>query len=205
MARNSPARRIPSHGTDLFGSTYAIDLIGVDAKGRSARRGLGAAVAAESPERFVGFGRTLLAPVAGVVVAVHDHEVDHPAYRSVPAGLILLLGQRSRARAGAAGLAGNHLVIQMAEAGPFVLLAHLRHRSARVGLGDYVETGQPVAECGNSGNSVQPHLHLQATDSVDWDTARGLPICFRAADGNVTVPRESEIVTIASSAPDTAG
>ena len=27
MARNSPARRIPSHGTHLFGVTHAIDFI----------------------------------------------------------------------------------------------------------------------------------------------------------------------------------
>ena len=35
LARNSPARRIPSHGTHLFGVTYAIDFIGVDEHGRS--------------------------------------------------------------------------------------------------------------------------------------------------------------------------
>ena len=36
IARNSPARRIPSHGTDLLGERYAIDFIGVDERGRSA-------------------------------------------------------------------------------------------------------------------------------------------------------------------------
>ena len=196
MARNSPARRVPSHGTDLFGSTYAIDLIGVDYKGRSAPWGLGAAVATEPPDRFAGFGRTLVAPAAGTVVAVHDVEVDHAACRSVPAGLVFLLGQRSRVRAGATGVAGNHVVIRMADAGPFVLLAHLRQGSARVALGDRVEVGDPLAECGNSGNSVQPHVHVQVTDSMDWRVARGLPICFRAADGTTALPQESEIVTV---------
>ena len=37
-ARNSPARRVPSHGTDLMGTTYAIDLIPVDARGLPAPR-----------------------------------------------------------------------------------------------------------------------------------------------------------------------
>lgn len=34
MARNSPARRVPSHGTHAFGVTYAIDFVAVD-EGRS--------------------------------------------------------------------------------------------------------------------------------------------------------------------------
>lgn len=196
MARNTPARKVPSHGTNLFGSTYAIDLVGVDESGRSAAWGLRSLVATEPAERFAGFGRTLLAPIAGRVAAVHDLEVDHAAYRSVPAGLIFLLGQGRRVRAGPAGVAGNHIVIAMSERGPFVLLAHLRRGSARVQVGDHLTAGTPVGECGNSGNSVQPHVHLQVTDSMDWPVARGLPIRFRAVDGTPVLPRESEFVTV---------
>jgi len=29
LARNSPARRVPSHGTHLFATTYAMDFIAV--------------------------------------------------------------------------------------------------------------------------------------------------------------------------------
>src|SRR5664279_763707 len=36
--QNSPANRVPSHGTDAFGSSYAIDLVPVDAQERSAPR-----------------------------------------------------------------------------------------------------------------------------------------------------------------------
>jgi hypothetical protein len=196
MARNSPARRVPSHGTDLFGSTYAIDLIGVDERGRSARWGWRAAAATEPPERFAGFGRTLLSPAAGQVAAVHDTEVDHAAYRSAPAGLTFLLGQGRRARAGVLGIAGNHVVIAASGWGPFVLLAHLRQGSARVRAGDHVAAGEPVGECGNSGNSVQPHVHLQVTDSMDWPVARGVPIRFRTTSGAPALPRESEVFTV---------
>ena len=38
LARNSPARRVPSHGTDLLGERYAIDFIGVDHRRRTADR-----------------------------------------------------------------------------------------------------------------------------------------------------------------------
>jgi len=37
-AEMSPARRVPSHGIDLFGITYAIDFVGVDDRGISAPR-----------------------------------------------------------------------------------------------------------------------------------------------------------------------
>jgi hypothetical protein len=52
LARNSPARRVPSHGTDAFGVTYAIDFIAVDGRGRSGQFGSDAGdrrwIAAES-------------------------------------------------------------------------------------------------------------------------------------------------------------
>lgn len=78
LARNSPARRVPSHGTDLMGSRYAIDFIGVDARRRTAdRRDWRTLLASEPPERYVAYGRPVLAPADGVVVAAHDG-VDGP-------------------------------------------------------------------------------------------------------------------------------
>lgn len=65
LALNSPADHVPSHGTDLFATTYAIDLLPVDEAGRSAPRTLSSWLTSEPPERFVGFGRPVLSPVAG--------------------------------------------------------------------------------------------------------------------------------------------
>ena len=33
LTRNSPADRVPSHGTSLFGTTWAIDFVPVDGRG----------------------------------------------------------------------------------------------------------------------------------------------------------------------------
>lgn len=33
--------------------------------------------------------------------------------------------------------------------------------------------------CGNSGNSTQPHLHIQIMDSADPFTAQGVSMSFR--------------------------
>lgn len=182
--QNSPASRVPSHGTDAFGSSYAIDLVPVNEQGRSASRTWRGFVTAESPEIFVGFGRPILAPAAGTVVLVHDGEPDHEARRSQIALVPYMLGQSRRAQRGAPGLAGNHVVIAIGSAGPFVLLAHLQRGSVQVQPGQLVSVGVPVARCGNSGNSTEPHLHLQVSDSTHWTSARGLPFAFRRRDGS---------------------
>src|SRR5690606_3865299 len=102
------------------------------------------------------------------VVATHDGEPDHEARRSPFALVPYALTQASRARAGHHALAGNHVVIEVA-GGHVVLLAHLRRGSLRVHPGRRVSAGDVVGECGNSGNSTEPHVHVQVSDRVDWD------------------------------------
>lgn len=180
LAANSPARRIPSHGTDLMGGRYAIDFIGVDHRHRVAdRRDWRTLLATEPVERFFAYGRPVLAPADGVVVGLHDGESDHVARRSQVALVPYALGQAARLRRGAAALAGNHLIIALRHSGAFVVLAHLRAGSMRVAVGDEVMVGQHVADCGNSGNSTSPHVHLQVMDRPDAPSARGVPMAFR--------------------------
>ncbi|MCE0488428.1 M23 family metallopeptidase [Ornithinimicrobium sediminis] len=195
LTRNSPARRVPSHGTHLMGTTYAIDFIPVDEHGRSAPWTWRAAVATEAPETFVGFGAPIRAPCPGRVVIAHDGEPDPKARRSQLTLLPYMLGQARRVRGGPAAIAGNHVVIATDERGPYILLAHLQQGSVTVTVGDHVPEGTVVGACGNSGNSTQPHLHIQATDTTNWDHAKGLPIAFRTT-GAPALPAESEIVSI---------
>jgi murein DD-endopeptidase MepM/ murein hydrolase activator NlpD len=60
-----------------------------------------------------------------------------------------------------------------------VVMAHLRAGSLQVAVGDTVTAGQHIADCGNSGNSTQPHVHIQVMDRPDASQARGLPMAFR--------------------------
>jgi hypothetical protein len=196
LVQNSPDRRVPSHGTDLFGTTYAIDFVPVDELGRSAPRGWRSLLSVEPPEIFVGFGRPVLAPGGGTVVAVHDGEPDHEARRSQPALLGYALTQAGRVRRGPTAIAGNHVVIALSPTGPFVLLAHLRNGTVSVRPGDAVSAGDAVGTCGNSGNSTEPHVHVQVTDTTEWATVRGLPIVFRAPTGRVWLPGEGEVVDV---------
>ncbi|MFC7242065.1 M23 family metallopeptidase [Catellatospora aurea] len=180
LARNSPARRVPSHGTDLLGSRYAIDFVGVDERGRSAgHRDWRTLLATEPPDRYFGFGRPILAPTDGVVVAAHDGEPDHAGRRSQLALVPYMLGQAGRLRRGATAIAGNHVVIELRDSGMFVALVHLRAGSLRVSTGTSVAAGERLADCGNSGNSTQPHVHLQVMDNADLSVARGVPMTFR--------------------------
>ena len=73
--------------------------------------------------------------------------------------------------------------------GVFVALCHLQRGTVSVAVGEQVEVGQELARCGNSGNSTEPHLHLQAIDRLDVATASA--VTFTLAGG---LPRNGEIV-----------
>ncbi|MFE5212661.1 M23 family metallopeptidase [Streptomyces sp. NPDC056600] len=177
---NSPARRVPSHGTDLFGSRYAIDFTGVDDRHRTAHHlGWRALLATERPESFHSFGRPILAPAASTVVMTHDGEPDHEARRSQPALIAYAVRQAGRVRQGIPAVAGNHVVIALPERGLFVALVHFRRGTLRVTPGQEIAEGQQLAECGNSGNSTQPHVHVHVMDATDLSIARGVPFVFR--------------------------
>jgi hypothetical protein len=199
-ARNSPARRVPSHGTDLLASRYAIDFIGAAAPSfRSADvsdwRTL---LATEPPSRFVAFGRPLSAPGDGSVVTAHDGSPDHVARRSQLALLPYAFGQRSRLRAGLLEITGNFVILDLG--GVFAAMVHLRRGSVRVRPGDTVTEGTVLAECGNSGNSTQPHLHIQLMSTPDPLSAAPVPMAFAAFQerpprGPSFIKRESAIPT----------
>jgi hypothetical protein len=203
-AEMSPARRVPSHGTHRFAATYAIDFLAVEHGRSAATRDWRTLLATEPPERFFAFDRPVLAPSTGRVVQVHDGEADHEARRSQLALASYALTQAQRARGGAGALAGNHVILQRDDGG-YVALAHLRAGSIRVAGGERITVGQEVGRCGNSGNSTQPHVHVQVMDSPDPVTARGLPVVFRdyrvrsRAGGDAVavargIPGEGEVV-----------
>ncbi|QIK63223.1 M23 family metallopeptidase [Leucobacter viscericola] len=188
LTQNSPANRVPSHGTTLFATSYAIDFVPVDEAGRSAPVTLRSFLRPEPPERFGGFGRAVLAPVEGVVVAVHDTEADHAAYRGLPS-VAYALTQRRRARAGWIALAGNHVLIE--SKGNVVALCHLQRGSVLVRPGQALRIGDVLGRCGNSGNSTEPHLHLQVIDGRDVGRARAVPFTLAGS-----MPRNGDIVDV---------
>lgn len=186
LTQNSPANRVPSHGTTLFATSYAIDFVPVGADGRTAPITFGSLMRPEPPEKFPGFGRPILAPIEGIIVATHDIEPDHPAYRGLPS-ISYALTQHRRAAAGWAALAGNHVLI---ERGAVVIaLCHLQQGSVEVRPGQRVQVGDKVGRCGNSGNSTEPHTHVQAIDSRDIERAKAVRVTFRGS-----LPRNGDVI-----------
>ncbi|MBN9612854.1 MAG: M23 family metallopeptidase [Actinobacteria bacterium] len=188
LAQNSPGDRVPSHGTTRFGTAYAIDFVPVDAGGRTAPLTVGSLLRSEAPERFPGFGRTILSPIDGIVVAAAGDEPDHPAHRGLPS-VGYARTQKRRIAEGWVALAGNHVLIE--SAGTMIAVCHLQQHSLLVRPGQVVHAGAPVGRCGNSGNSTEPHVHVQAIDNRDPAQAEAVPITF-----NGELPRNGEIIEV---------
>ncbi|MFD4371601.1 M23 family metallopeptidase [Streptomyces sp. NPDC058486] len=190
-ALNSPADRVPSHGTRGYGQAYAIDIVEEDPdRPRPAFAAL--APLARRPDAYPAFGAPLLAVADGTVVHAEDRQRDHLARPSLPALAFLLLVEAPlRALAGPRRVTGNHLVLDLGD-GTYAMYAHLRRGSLRVRPGDRVTAGQPLAGCGNSGNSTEPHVHFQLMDAPDLDTARGVPFTWRG----LGVPRNGETFSV---------
>lgn len=92
---------------------------------------------------YGAFDEPIYAPVAGYVVALESQQPDNP---------IGFVNKTSNW--------GNYIIIQTL-AGGFVELSHLKQHSLKVSHGAWVEPGQEIARCGNSGYSPEPHIHLQ--------------------------------------------
>ncbi|KUM79719.1 M23 family metallopeptidase [Streptomyces curacoi] len=187
LALNSPADRTPSHGTHAYGQTYAIDVVAEpEPDTRPGFRMLWPL--ARRADAFPAFGAPLLAVADATVVRAVDSQRDHLSRTSLPALLYLMAVEASvRDLAGVRRIVGNHLILDLGD-GTYALYAHLRRGSLTVREGDRVTAGQPLARCGNSGNTTEPHLHFQLMDGPDPDTARGVPFTWRG----IGVPRNRE-------------
>lgn len=120
------------------GQSYAVDLLALDRLGRRAR-----GLLPPDPANYVIFGAPVIAPCSGAVIAAIDGLPD-----------------QSPPHMDREHMAGNHVILSCADA--WIVLAHFREGSVRVAAGDSVQTGQPLGQVGNSGNSAEPHLHVHA-------------------------------------------
>ncbi len=113
---------------------------------------------------YPAWDQLLYAPEAGTVKRVIQDRPD-----------------QSLGTADSKAIEGNCVVIQIADQ-RYLMMAHLRQGSVLVKEGDSVNRGQPIARCGNSGNTSDPHLHLQVQNVVDFqeENCETYPIFFRA-------------------------
>lgn len=133
---------------------YAIDFIGV------AENGLPYSNTGWELTDYVAFGQEVVAPGDGVISQVVNGSFDMP------------IGEEDHNV-----ITGNMVVINHNN-GEWSVLCHFQHESIKVKAGDEVKQGDVLGQCGNSGQSTQPHIHYQLQDGPRLHTANGLPVQF---------------------------
>ncbi|WP_097933231.1 MULTISPECIES: M23 family metallopeptidase [Streptomyces] len=201
-ALNSPADKVPSHGTHVYGQTYAIDIVADPEAGEGeppARPTFGWVWPFFRRNRaFPAFGAPLLAVADATVVKASDGQRDHLSRNSLPAlAYLMLIEGNVRSILGAHRIIGNHVILDLGE-GTFAVYAHVQRGSLRVKAGDTVRAGQRLGRVGNSGNTTEPHLHFHLMDGPDVDNARGVPFTWRG----VGVPANGETFTVGERADE---
>lgn len=116
---------------------HALDFVAVDENDR-AWKDTGLALS-----DHLSFGKAVLSPLEGYVVACEGAVPDNP------------IGQVANDRNW-----GNYVIVRSYD-GICVTLSHLKQGSLTVKTGDKLYVGQKLGECGNSGYSQEPHLHVQ--------------------------------------------
>ena len=174
LGMNSPETKVPSHGVRMYGQTYAIDIVYEPSD--SARPSFGGTTMRPA-DRYPAFGQPVRATVNGVVVKATDSKRDHRARSNLLGVAYMTIEGLVRQLGGPGYLVGNHVTIRTDE-GTFATLAHLQRGSIAVKRGDYVKAGTKIGNCGNSGNSSEPHVHAQLADRANLWAAIGLPMAF---------------------------
>jgi hypothetical protein len=134
-------------------SRWALDLIALTIAGNRAKR-----LIPEFLDDYAIFGRSVLSPCKGIVVKARGDLPDNPP------------GQPNRSEE-----IGNYLTLRCPDAGILVTFGHLQRNSARVAIGEAIDSGREIASVGNSGSSLEPHLHVAATWLTD---NRPAPLVF---------------------------
>jgi hypothetical protein len=184
FAPNTPGTKIPSHGTDLLGATYAYDFIGLDPQSRRMRYfrsgWLQYLLFGVRLQDFFGWGQPIFSAADGTVVQAQDGWPERNPVHPVRDFLLRLQNARAFTSNQAKDyriLAGNFIIVETS--GRYAVYAHAQTGSILVAPGERVTAGQPLAKVGHSGNSTAPHLHFQLMDHPDPWQAQGIPCCFR--------------------------
>ena len=132
---------------------HACDFIITDSAGKAHRNEGGRL------EDYYAYGKPVLSPVRGRIFKVVDSLPDNPI------GCVDQVNNW-----------GNLVIIQDPR-GFFVELSHFAKDSIKVREGGWVERGDILGRCGNSGYSAQPHIHIQVQAS-ETIGAHTLPFSF---------------------------
>lgn len=140
---------------DVPNQRFAFDLLGVGEGGKTQQGDR------TRNEDYYAFGREVLAPADGTVIEVIEGVRDNRPGSLNPYSAV-----------------GNCVVIRHRE-DEVSVLAHFKQGSIVVKAGDKVKRGQLLGQCGNSGNSSEPHIHYQLQNSPVLQDGLGIKCVFQ--------------------------
>lgn len=177
-ALNTPAERVPSHGTDYFGQRHAFDFARTDGERvRFQRHGMMRQIVIGVPAScFFCWDQPVYSAFAGEVIAAGDDWDDRQYVNTLWELARATIAPPSPRPGDYRPLTGNFVFVQ-GEPGVAVY-AHLRRGTVRVRRGERVSVGEVLGHVGNSGNTTMPHLHFHLMDGPDPLEAKGVACAF---------------------------
>ena len=111
-------------------------------------------------KEYFCFGQPVIAPGAGTIVEAVDGIPDNrPSNMNQTQAL------------------GNHVIIDHGN-GEYSFIAHFKNGTVLAKQGQKVGQGDQLGECGNSGNSSEPHVHYHLQTTAVFGKGEGLPAQF---------------------------
>jgi murein DD-endopeptidase MepM/ murein hydrolase activator NlpD len=149
------------NGTPRIPERYAIDFIklGDDGNGYSGDEHKNAS--------YHAYNTPILAVADGTVLTTTDGLPENVPHSDKLAVTLTLTS-----------LPGNNVVENIGR-GLYVGYAHLIPGTLTVKPGDHVHRGQVLGRLGNSGNSTEPHLHIQVCNGPSFMMCEGVPMEFK--------------------------
>lgn len=183
QAPTTPAKKVPSHGTNRMGLRYAFDFLQIDWESTHKpfhdvsffrRFFLGVPL-----NRCYCWGQPIYAPFDGKVVMIQDGIPERKKVNWIMDSIIAIKNARTfdERNENYSQIAGNYILLKCTD-GVYATLVHLQTGSINTAVNEEVKKGDLLGKVGHSGNSTSPHLHFQLMDSEDIANAEGIPFVF---------------------------
>lgn len=186
VAVNTPARRIPSHGTDILGQRYAYDFVKMEKNKLFKGSSLAYLFLGIPTKNSFCHQENIYAVSEGEVVVVREGLKENkrlnPFLDTIRAYHRAMWLSKQMRKYGEENIdlhriIGNHVILK--HDGYYSAYAHIHPGTITVKLGQQVKKGELLGKVGHTGNSTAPHLHFQLMDSLTLLKAKGIPCAFR--------------------------
>jgi len=147
-------------------------------------------------EKTFTWQEPIYSPFSGVAIKIENTCEDRITLNIIKDLIRLFILAKNGNRNDFRLFGGNYIIIE--SGGTHALFAHLRKNSILIKEGDKVLAGDKIAKAGNSGASIQPHLHFQLMKDNNPFSNEMVPFVFR----NHEEKRDGEWVTVSCSLPD---